>query len=88
VIVQNFVKSAKRFLKYRDFVFFSRWPPSAFAVRHLAFLIFLIFVCPSGLEANIHRYNKFHQISRTAADISNLTFFKMAAVLHLDFSKN
>jgi len=54
--MQNFVKSAKRFLRFRDFPIFKMA-----AVRHLGFWNFSFFGFPSVCRAKVHHYTKFHQ---------------------------
>jgi len=69
-IMQNVVKIGKKvseILRFFDFQDCGRRPSSIFELE----------------TAKMHHHTKFHQNRRTAAEISHLTFFKMAAVRHL-----
>jgi len=83
VIVQNFVKIGQTVCEMSRFFDFSRWPPSAIWV--LKFLNFSFPIRLRGLICII--IPNFIKIGQTAAEIPHLTFFKMAAVRHLGFSK-
>jgi len=76
-------KSAKRFLRYRDFSIFKMA-----AVRHLDFEICKFLVSHQVERSKMHHYTKFHQNRSTAAEMLRSTFFTMAAVRHLGFFKN
>jgi len=71
-------QSAKRFTRYRDFSIFKMA-----AVCHHGFLNFW-FPIRLGEQRCIIIPN-FIKIGLMAAEISHITFFKMAAVRHLDF---
>jgi len=82
VMAKNFVKIGHRVLE----IAISPLSRSMVTICHLGFSNVSSPVSVGGLMCSV--VQKFVKIGRTAVKITNLTFFKMAAVCHVGFLKN